>query len=92
MREHHQPEAGGAAHLDRVGVGWANAEVLGEDRGQHDVRHRRRVAADQAVDVAPFEAGIGQCRRRSLAHQVERAAAVVSSVAGQPRAQQPGLR
>ena len=52
MRQHGHGEPGGAADLHGVGVGRANAEMLGEHGGQHDVRRDRGIAAEDAVDLA----------------------------------------
>ena len=77
MRQHGHGEPGGAADLHGVGIGRANAEMLGEHRGQHDVRRDRRVAAEDAVDVAAFQAGIGNRKLGGLAHEVQRGRALV---------------
>ena len=87
-RQHHQAHAGGAAHLQGVGIVRLNAEMLGKDRGQHQVRQRCRVAANQAVDVTARQACVIQSLRAGLAHQVQGGLALVSPVSGQATAYQ----
>ena len=63
---------GRAADLHGVGVGRAYAEMLGEHGCQHDVRRDGGIAAEHAVDLGAFQAGIGNRQLRRLAHEVER--------------------
>jgi hypothetical protein len=58
------------------------AEVLGEQRGQHQVRQGGGVAAQQAVDVLPREARVGQRERAGLRHQVQAVAPFVPCHSG----------
>jgi len=50
------------------------AEVLDEYRGQHQVRERGRVAAEQAVDIFSFQVRIGERRFGRRTHEIERGA------------------
>ena len=58
MRQHGHGEARGAADLHGVGVGRADAKMLGEDGREHDVRRHRRIAAKDAVDLTALQAGV----------------------------------
>src|SRR6266849_201565 len=71
MRQHRHCEPGGAADLNRVCIGRANAEMLGEDRRKHDMRRDGRITAEDAVDVCSRQAGIGNRKLGGLAHEVE---------------------
>src|SRR6266478_792247 len=71
MRQHRHCEPGGAADLNRVRIGRANAEMLGEDRRQHDVRRDGGIAAEHAVDLCSRQSGIGNRKLGGLAHEVE---------------------
>src|SRR5229473_7368479 len=71
MRQHRHCEPGGAADLNRVCIGRANAEMLGEDRRKHDMRRDGRITAEDAVDVCSRQAGIGDRKLGGLAHEVE---------------------
>ena len=70
MRQHHQPETGGPAQLHRVGIARVQAVMLGKHRREHQVRLGRGVAAQQSIDVAARQAGVGQRQVGGLAHQV----------------------
>src|SRR6266481_2312624 len=56
MRQHRHREPGGAADLNRVRIGRANAEMLGEHRRQHDVRRDGGIAAEHCARVSPASA------------------------------------
>ena len=74
MREHCHGETGGAADLYGVGIRGLQSEVFCKHRGEHQVRHRGRVPAYQAVHFGALELRIGQRRSARIAHQIERAA------------------
>ena len=71
MRQHGHGETGGAANLNRMRIGGPNAEMFSENRGEHDVWRDRAVAAENAVDLGAFQAGIGDRELGRLAHQIE---------------------
>ena len=75
MRQHRHREASRATDLDRMRVNRAQTEVLDERRRQHQVRERRRVAAQQTVDILALELRVGERGGRRIAHQIERRAA-----------------
>jgi len=50
------------------------------------VRRDARIAAEHAVDVGPLQPGIGDCKRRGLAHEVERGRAFMLAVGRQANA------
>ncbi len=80
MRQHGHRKPGGAADLHGMGVGWADAEMLGEHGREHDVRRDRRVAAENTVDAGSFQSGVGKRKLGRLAHEVERGRAFVFAV------------
>jgi hypothetical protein len=59
-----------AIDLDRMGIGWRDAEMLGEHGGEHDMRHGGGIAAQEAVDIGALQPGIGQCQLGGAAHEV----------------------
>src|SRR5439155_25161829 len=70
-------EPGGAADLHGMRISWANAEMLGEHGRQHDVRRDGRIAAEDAVDLATLQAGVGNRKPGGLAHEVQRGGALM---------------
>src|SRR5260370_40061681 len=83
MRQHGHREPRGAADLHGVGVSWANSEMLGEYRRQHDVRRDGRIAAEDAVDLASFQPRVGYRELGGLAHEVEGGRALMPAVSRQ---------
>src|ERR1700694_3580824 len=84
MRQHRHRQTRGRADLHGVSVNRPNAEMLGEYGGEHDVRRDSAVAAEDAVDLAAPEAGIGNRKLRCLAHEVERGGALMPAECRQP--------
>src|SRR5437016_3338571 len=77
MRQHRHCEPGGAADLNRVRIGRANAEMLGEHGRQHDVRRDGGIAAEHAVDLCSRQPGIGNRKLGGPAHEVQRGGALM---------------
>src|ERR1700716_3263317 len=57
--------------------------MLGEDGCEHDVRRDCRVAAEDAIDLTAFQAGVGNRKLGGLAHEVERGTALTPAVSRQ---------
>ena len=72
MRQHGHGQTRRTANLHRMRIGRLDTEMFGENRGQHDVRRDRAVAAQDAVDLGAAHAGIRNRKFGRLAHQVER--------------------
>jgi hypothetical protein len=72
MGEHRHRQPRGAADLHGMGVARADAEMLGENGRQHDVRRHGGIAAEDAVDVRTLQPGVVERGLRRFAHQVER--------------------
>src|SRR3954465_5348050 len=51
-----------------------------------DVRRDRRIAAEDAVDVAARETGVRDRKLRRLAHEIERGGTLVLAICRQPNA------
>ena len=76
----------GTTDLNCMGVGRFDPEMFGEHGGQHDVRHRGGVAAQEAVDVRALQSGIGDRQFGGTAHQIQRRGAFVLAERCQPNA------
>ena len=63
MRQHGHRQPRGAADLHGMGIGRADAKMLGEHGGEHDVRRDRGIAAEDAVDLGALEPGVGSQAR-----------------------------
>src|SRR5581483_2166000 len=79
---HSHGQTRGTADLNGMSVGGANAEMLGEHGGEHDVRRHRGIAAEDAVDLGACEAGVSNGELGGLAHEIERGEAFVLAVGG----------
>ncbi len=89
VRQHRHREAGGASELYGVPVRGDDAEVLREQRRQHEMRERCRVSGQQAVDLSALQMSIQQCRRGGVAHEIERASARMLAERCEPNACDP---
>jgi hypothetical protein len=86
MRKHGHRQPRGTTDLNGVGIGGPDAEMLGKDGGQHDVRRHRAVPTKNTVNIGSFQAGIGNRQPGSLAHEVKRRQALMPAKCCQPYA------
>ena len=71
MRQHGHRKPRRTANLHGVRISGTDAEMLGEYGSQHDMRRHRAVAAQDAVDITSFQAGIADRLLGGPAHEVE---------------------